>query len=355
MVNKAVSILLLLSPVLYKYGMKDCSLLFEDYMFFIGTVVLFVSSLMNNPVRELSQKWIIISFAGLFLFNVFIHSAMFLNPGESVIKPYIIKYGRSAMLFIIGIVIMVRYIENVESLYKYIVYAVIINLLVFDLQRLQWFVVPCHDTLPGGCMGNFARLSTYLAITLPFVYHCSIYLAPVCVVTSLLIDPQLGCLMSAFIIVFFQFKNQYVRYGLIVLALSLIGYFYIDIFKSFATRLPKWGQGINMLLISPVSGLGFGAIGELTQNLNEHSTISNSILQLILEGGIFVCFWLFYTLKEFFKRFDFSIEAIAVLVLLLNSCFEYVFEIKPLWFTLIFTISAFIIKQIDKRPKNVFC
>ncbi|MBU0628970.1 MAG: TIGR02391 family protein [Nanoarchaeota archaeon] len=52
MVNKAVILLLILSPVIYKAGMADKAILFEGFIFEIGVVILFIASLFDKPVRS---------------------------------------------------------------------------------------------------------------------------------------------------------------------------------------------------------------------------------------------------------------------------------------------------------------
>lgn len=356
MVNKAVILLLILSPVIYKAGMADKAILFEGFIFEIGVVILFIASLFDKPIRELKNNWLIISFLGLCLFNIFCHSltgsVQINNDIVSVIKPFTVKYLRNALLIMLSLTIMIKYISNVESFYKYIVYAVIMNLLVFDIQILGWYPISCNEGLPGGFMGNSARFTNYLAITLPFVFGFSFWLFLVSVIASLQIEPQVGTLLVALLLLFVHINSKLFR-G--ILAASFLGGVFAftgHINKSLGTRLPQWKTGIELFFLNPVSGLGLGAVGEVTKNMNSDSTLSNSLLQIILEGGIGFGFWIYNTLKAFFKKFDASTESMAILSLLMISLIEYPFEIKRLWFTIIFIISAFVIKQIDKEFSN---
>ena len=65
--------------------------------------------------------------------------------------------------------------------------------------------------------------------------------------------------------------------------------------------------------------------------------------------GILGLVWIGYVIKDFVKRFDLSIESIAVLGFLVISLIEYPIEIPRLWFTIIFILVSWTIKQTEVK------
>ena len=73
--------------------------------------------------------------------------------------------------------------------------------------------------------------------------------------------------------------------------------------------------------------------------------VFNSYLQFIFGVGLLGAVWIGYAIKYFKENFTVNRESLAVLSVCILSCFEYVFEIPRLWFTIIFIFGTFVIKQ----------
>jgi hypothetical protein len=331
--------------------------IFDEYFFIIGTVILFIISLYDNPVREIPFNWIIISFLLLCLFNIFCHSLIPIKESLSIIKPNTIKYLRLIFLFIFCITLLIRYCNNIELIQTSIIFAVILNLIAFDLQKFGYSpIIDTPETHPGALMGNLPRLGIYITIIAPYIFKYSIPLYIVCVITLLfgVSDfPQISILPITFLLLLFNFKNKITK--IIFSILSILAVLYLlsiskfHIISSLTNRLQLWKDILIIFFQNPLSGFGLGYIESTVKELNKDATLNSSYIQIIIEGGILFVIWLYLTTKKFISKFDYSYEALALLSLILISLVDYPFEIKRLWFTIIFIISAFIIKQLDKE------
>jgi hypothetical protein len=332
MVDIVLKALLLLSPIVYGF---DVSLNRLDTIFFhVGSIVLFGASLFDKQKRSSDILHIpIISLLGLCLVSLFWHG----------FKPIHLSYFLTVFLACLSIITVVRYCKSPSECSKFIVYAVIINIVVYLFQMFGFN--PILDNSPtdefGGILGNAPRLLTYIAIVLPFIFNVSLWLFLSCLALGL-IGKELGVLLIGLIIIFV--KSKYNWQKIVLFLISLIGVVVLkdEIYTSLLVRIKAvWGPSITLFFKRPLLGFGLGACSDVFG-------IFSSYIQFVFNVGIMGALWIGYVVsraKGIIKGNYDNIEVLTFVSLLVMALFEYPFEIPRLWFTIVAIISFFVIKN----------
>lgn len=338
MVDIVTKLLLLLSPIVYG---AHININYFDIRFFeIGIIALFVASLFDKPKREIGKFNLPISLLlGLLVVNSFWHK---FQPQDTRAIGFLF-FG------ILGFVIMTKYLKSPQSCYKYIFWALGINLGVLVLQRIGYDPIFNYSTyckLPGGMLRDIVRFSTYLALILPYLpLTFAVILA--FLFGIFLCYAQISLLIPISLMIFFRTKDRLYRFLTILAGIAIIITFHGKIWTSILLRCNIWKPAIKMFFERPLLGWGFG-----TYQLWTGTESFNSYLPFIYGLGFLGLIWLGWLGREFKKRFEPNKENIAVLSLACVSLIEYPFEIPRLWFTIIAILSFYAIKQIE-RLSNV--
>ena len=351
MVTKLLKLLLLLSPICY--GVNIPLEKFDIVFFVVSMMALFIASLLDTPKREIPKEinFAIISLWIIGLFN------LFLNTFNQIVLSAFIHLS----FVLIGIVIVARYIEEPKKLFKWIIWAGIINITVLLLQKIGYNPILDDSEIamragePGGIMGNAPQLGTYLALTFPIALSLNLWLGVLFIGAGILIK-EYTIVLAAFVLLILPAKKE-LRILLVILFLSLIGFLYKEIAQSLFIRWQLWKPTIEMIFNKPLLGYGLGIFPYIANQFVTTTThkidyLFNSYLQFIFSVGILGAIWLVWVIKKFIKKFintaDFS-----VLVLLILCIVEYPLEIPRLWITITAVIGFYIIGQIKKE--SVIC
>lgn len=340
MVDTITKLLLLLSPIVYGTRINLDKL---DLRFFqVGVIALFIASFFDTIKRDIPKDIKIIgaSLAGLVILNSFWHR----------FQPMDIRAVEDLFFGILGIYIMTRYLKDPQGCIKYILWALVINIIVLIFQRLNYaplislpHYIPDDIELEGGMLGNITRFGIYLALILPFVY------LPMALVLAFTFGyylhyAQISVFIPIAVMLFFRIKQKVYRYifaaSLIIPALFL----YKKILASILMRWEIWKPIIDMIFERPLLGWGFG-----TYQLLIGTESFNSYLPFAYGLGILGIVWIGFMACWFIKNFYTSKEAMAVTGLLLVSLIEYAFDLPRLWLTIMFIISFFVIGTIKKE------
>lgn len=340
MINTVLKILLLVTPIAYLRGMPLP--IFDLNLFRVGVMALFLATFFDNPKREI--KW------GMPL-AVF----MVLVIGSSLVSgfsAFVVTQVTNIFIGIVALVIIFQYAEPEDGIYKYIVWAGMINIVAMGLQYLGWMPVygPSEHTKEfGGLMGNAPRLVTYLAITMP-LWPSALLIIPVAVS---LIAKEYMILPVALAILW---KNRKLRIPLFAAGVAVMFFIYPKVLSSIKLRWTVWRPTLEVFLDRPFLGHGIGIFPRASRqfliNGKHHAdTAFSSILQFIFGVGLIGAAWIGYVVKNVIKNFDWSKEHLAVLAVILLSAVEYPFEIRKCWITLVAIIGFYLIKK-SKKEEN---
>ncbi len=357
MVNKVLKLILLFSPIAYTSGVKLNT--FDIDFFKIATIGLFMASLLDKPKREIDRSIVYVIVSLLILCFIGLYRYTFSNI------VYLSFINLSFAMFALSIII--RYVDNIEQFYKYIILAAAINIAVFTLQRFDIFLIFNSDIkagFEGGLIGNGPRLTSYLCIVLPILLNQSIlWLIPLLAISFIMKEYAILPILP--IVLFFKVNrilSRNLSISIIVLStIVLITLFHNPILSSLKIRWLTWEPTIKLIMKYPSMGYGLGTFPMLSQNFTRwidkdvwiHSAY-NSYLQFVFGIGLLGVAWIIYTLNLLKRMFIKSPEAIAVLGLTVLALYEYPIEIPRLWFTIISLIGFMIIRYINRQgSKNV--
>lgn len=334
MVSRIFKILLLLSPIIY--GFKEPKVM-EILFFQIGSIILFISSLWDTPKRELNIKYYLTAFLTLGILSLFWN-------GFTLIPMMVFL---NMFLAVMVLSILIRYIDNPEEFFKYIMIVAILNITLFIFQRIGFDPIfdnnvndPAFPQEFGGFMGNSSRLAIYIALILPVLFNFSMWLA-LGVFGLFMFCKETTVFPVMIFLMFFKYKTFKARAILISACLLIDVFFYKHFIASMVFRLTKvWREPIFEFFNRPLLGHGLG-----TYYLNYGSDSFNSYLPFIFGVGSLGIVWLFYALRYFVRRFDGTLPGITMLSFLVISLKEYPVEMPRLWFTIIFIIAYFVIKK----------
>lgn len=343
MVDKLLKFLLLISPLAFTAGIQPDK--FELMFFHFGAIALFMASLLDIPKRDnipIAKE--IVLFFGLCIFSTAIHSFQMFSMGELF----------NLFFSCITLNLIYRYMSNPKTYYKYITWAVGINIGIYLLQKYYFNFLPFKDLgeVNGGVFGTTCRMANYLAITAPIIITPLLFIIPV---ISIILNqfPAIGVVAMLFIIKQTTKKDYYGShiFKLVIAAIvsGIIGfliYFRGHILTSIKSRIFDSGKmQIAEICKAPFIGHGLGAYYSQVGN-----DPFNTYLAFVYDVGILGLVLIGYVLYNIRKYFDLSIPSLSLITLLVVSTIEYPIEIPRLWFTILFIIAAFFIKE--KEPEN---
>lgn len=351
MVDKAVQIILAITPVVYFRAITQNT--FDMMVFHICAVVLFMASLFDSPAREFGYAKESAALFAVCLVNVFLHR----------FDMYVMNATLNLFVGFVCVYIMVRYIRSLDKIRKAIAIAALVNIAVYAVQRLGYnpFMPSSREGYVGAFLNNNCRFATYIATVLPVCMGLGVVAHKVVIFSSLILvswwSKQQAILGPA--IAYLFAKAKYVDLKVFVLICSAAAVFipFLSTFHSSShvgVRVDTWKNVITGFLNNPVAGYGLGVFpwGPDRVPVNTDAVVYSSLLQFITGLGILSLAWLVWCLRRVFK-FDGSIEAVSVICLGVLCLYEYPFEIPKLWMTLVAIISMFLIRmQSNKEGIN---
>lgn len=333
MVDIALKLILLLSPLAYSFGIS--LIRFEIIFFHFSVLILFMASLLDTPKRDnLIISKGIVSFLSLCILSTALHT----------FQAFSIANLTNLFLFCIALNIIYRYMKQPRDYYKYIGIAVLINILVYLAQRYWFNFLPFTSPHLGGIFGSAPRLGNYLAIVTPIVFVHLWFIIPVIAVMAGSLNP-----MGIFIIMVIRKirkstigKVRIFFYLLLLLFGALFTYLLWEkIVVSILFRINSFiTPTVTEIFKLPLIGHGLGAyynnIGNDPYNLIISFTYDVGFLGIALIG------YGFWKVREYFS---WNIESLSLIGLILASMIDYPLEIPRLWPTIAFIIAAFFIKN----------
>jgi len=314
-------------------------------VFHLSVIALFLASLFDTPKRE-------------FKFNkelFYLLILCFLNIALSQFNVYVLNATVNLFLAIIGIFVIVKYVDDIKGMYKIILLSGLINVLIYLIQYLGYNPFTPDSGNNGGMLHNSPRLANYLSLILPM---CDIPFAIICIIVSVLIKQKVLIFISSLFLLL-KTKNKKLILGFLpVLPILLLFYpegrsfFYKT--GHISVRLETYKNVITGFLVHPLSGFGLGVFpwgqDKIPQGVD--AVIYSSVLQFICGLGILSLFWLFFVIKKNFK-FSYSVSAISITIFAILSAFEYTIEIPKLWLIIMTIISFYLIEKTKKE--GVIC
>jgi len=343
MVDIIVKALLLFSPIAYGSGINLDK--FDLRFFQVGVIALFVAALFDKPKRKIKDITVPIALLlGLVIMNSFIHT----------FQPLDTRTVEDLFFGILGIIIISNYLKDPKKCYPYIYAAVGINIAVLVAQHLGLttlltFPKGHHGslTLHGGMFGNSSRLAMYMALTLPYFWSWSIALFGILVIAILLCGEH-NVLFTLSIFLICKAKGK-IKIPAILTTIGIFIFYWGHYSKSIPFRWNNvWSEKIALIIEKPLLGYGFGNYYLLygTQSFN-------SYIPFVFGLGILGLAWIIYVIAMHRKDLTKSTEGLAVIAFLVLCLYEYVVKTPRLWFTIIFIISAFLIKKGGNNESNL--
>ena len=344
MVDAIFKLLLLFSPIAYSVGI---SLNKFDLRFFeIGTIALYAASLFDIPKRQLGNIRIyIVLLLGLLIANSLMHK----------FQPLDIRAVECMFFGILAFVITVVYLKDHASCYKYIFWALGINIAVLLFQHIGYSPMISnvrigHDIqCEGGMIGSISLFGTYLALIMP--YLPIIVMSILALIFGLLVHHnQLCVFIPLTIAICLKAKNRLQRALLCVACFATLCVFHGKIIDSILIRWKIWQPTLDMFFEKPLMGWGFG-----TYYLWVGSESFSAYLPFIYGVGLLGLVWLGFLAKNFKNNFKPNKETLAVLSLACLGLIEYPFDIPRLWFTIIAVLAFYAIKQKELGNAGKVC
>lgn len=330
MVTKVFQLLLLLSPIVV--GANINMDVFDLIFFRTGIIILFMSSLIDKPKRQMPD-WvnrIVFGLFGLCIFNIFVHT----------FAPQVLANTMNIFLAIIGLYTIYVYLDEKSNLIKYILWAGVINLIFMISQRMGFD--PIFDKIPqslpslaGAFLGNNPRIANYFALIIPFL---PLALLPIGFV-ALFITKQFVILIPLVIILFARLKTVKLKIGFLVIAVLSAILLREHIIQSLKVRLVVWIPVLQAFFDRPLVGYGLG-----TKILPDTDAYFNSYLSFAIGVGILGLVWFGYVFKNIYKKLHNNKESIALITLVLSMLIEYPIEIIRLWYLIIGIIIMFLLR-----------
>jgi hypothetical protein len=336
MFDLALKAILFLSPICYPIGSPLET--FDMLFFRIASVVLLIAYLMDrDTVREISMstKYLIASLLGIGVFNVFVNS----------FHPVTLSSLFNLQLACLDLVLIVTGCKNHKSIFKWIVYAGIVNIVIFTLQRLGYDFIfdnvkqEVGDKQQSGMLGNLPRFTTYLALIVPFAISTSWIGAALFFLVSIwsMQFPIIACMFVVFSLLSDDNRTK-------LFMVASLGIFCAVFFKHILTSFDvRWNQNakfvLDKLFNRPLLGYGMG----INPIKDEAEVIGNSFLQFIVQVGFIGLAWIVWAIKKI--KPSRSIETVALYSMFALMMIEYPLAIQKLWLTMIAIVAFAIIKQ----------
>ena len=339
MVDIVTKILLLLTPIAYAHGGMNLHKLSLRF-FQIGIIALFGATLFDKPKRDAGELALPVSILlGLAIWNSCIHD----------FQPLDINAVCDLFYGVLGLTILVKYLGKPKECYKYIYWAVGINIAVMLFQKIGYTPIThfahygSYTKCEGGIFGNISQLGMYIALALPFIWIASKW-AFIALCAGIALCGKSGeftVLIPAGLMLFFRTPKR-IRYWVATLFLWVLIPFHKILWGSLLFRWNNvWRETIDMIFEKPITGWGLG-VYYLTTAKEGFCSYLPFLFGVGLVGGLA---WLIYVTRWYVKRFDNSVESISLLTFLLLCLIEYPIDIPRLWFTIISVMAFFIIKK----------
>jgi hypothetical protein len=340
MFDLTLKILLLISVVSLSMGNEPVNI-WDLKIFHIAIFSLFIASFFSNVKRHWTNDKMLsgLSFVGI----ISCFSVSFTKLSMFTLFNYFFAS--------LGICIIVAYTENPKAIIKWMISGAMINLFVLMFQHLGIdYIVKGAPNIPGGFLGNAPRYSAFIGMLLPFIYEWSIPIFFLSLVTCIYPDINSTTLIIAIIIIWFNCKNKYLRYGIIIGLIIGICLLYEHILYSLKIRGYIYGESLKIYFNKPLLGYGLGAsLGN--PDIHADNQMQSSFLQYIYATGIAGITYIIIILKSYFKNFTTTALSLSILSLLILCTVEYPLEIRRLWLSIITLISFFIIETIERQKK----
>ncbi len=330
MVTKIFQLLLLLSPI--AIGANIYMDIFDLIFFRTGIIILFMSSLIDKPKRQMPE-WvnrIVFGLFGLCVFNIFVHT----------FASQVLANTMNIFLAIVGFYIVYTYLDEKTNLIKYILWAGLINFIFMISQRIGFD--PIFDKIPqnlpslaGAFFGNNPRIANYFALIIPFL---PLALLPIGFM-ALFITKQFVILIPLVIILFARLKTIKLKIGLIVITVLSAILFKGHILQSLKVRFEVWIPALQAFFDRPLIGYGLGT--KILPNLDAYFS---SYLSFANGVGILGLVWFGYVFKNIYKKLYNNKESIALITLALLMMIEYPIEVIRLWYLIIGILIMFLMK-----------
>jgi len=340
MFDKILKTCLLLSPLMYVSGVPIDTVDLKAFPLFV--ILLLIGSLTSKPQRILDFKPLvyIISLSAInlffFAFNPIVMSA-FINLSFGILAIYLIA----------------TFCEDHKSCYKYLLWAALLNIIVFIGQSngISPIIVNL-DGQPGGILGNGPRFCTYLAIIVPFAYVIR-WWSVILFVLVAVVCKEYTLLLSATLTLTLMQRVIDKRFFLVLL--GVIPFLWTDITRSFLNRWQLWQPTIDIIFQNKVKGLGLGMFPHVSdqfikvpcwgKGFYQADALFSSFLQFLFGVGLLGVGVIFHAIKDLKDNFRITPACLSLLMLIVLCCVEYPFEIPKLWITICFVISVFFIEK----------
>lgn len=339
MVDKFLKALLLLSPIVYASVIPLN--LFDALFFRIASIALFIVSLFDSPKRSINISKLAGSLILLCGFNLFIHN----------FNPVVLSNFINLFFGIIILWVIVNYADkNIRNYYKYIISAGIINIFVFLFQKVGFN--PILSTTPigfeGGIIGNSTRFATYLALLFPVIWGYNWVFGLLTIIISLM-TKQYILLAVGIAILFIVLKKRRFKNIALLLCISVILLLHKEIYHPLFIRISVWGKVIEEICKRPLLGYGIGNLEFLMKDTKVwYTTVNcafNDYLQFIYGVGVLGIAWIVFYFRKFYKSFQYTLENLSLLGVMIILFLEYPLEIPRLWITIISILGFYLIKR----------
>ena len=333
MVTKIFQLLLLISPIAVG---ADINMDMFDIIFFrTGALVLFTASLLDKPKRIMPAyvNRLVFALLGLSLVNIFIHN----------FAPMVLHAQMNLFLAIVSLYIIYTYLDEKNSIGKYILWAGAINLIYFLCQKIGFN--PIYDVMPykgqeGAFLGNQPRLMTYFALVTPFLQ------TPFLLISLILglFTKQIIIFAPLAILLFARAKTKIQRIGILIIIILAMILLRDKIYQALSFRFNlSYKPVLAAFFDRPLIGFGLGI-----RPIPELEVVGNSYLQLIIGLGILGAVWFGYVFKSIYKLIRNNAESLALISLAVIMMVEYPIEIMRLGYTIIAIIVLFLLRS-DKN------
>lgn len=312
----------------------DLMIVAEQKMFWFLCAALMGGVFAFGFVREIR----IDSFFPLMLLGIF-------NVYMNNFSPLVLTALLNMAFICSGIWIMANGVTDWKGCRLWIGYGAMVNLLFYFLQYFKFnpFFKGCPADYYGAFFGNIPRLTTFLGIVAPILAEIWMPLIALVVVSCYLMrQMQILPLMTVGILIFSK-CNRILKWVLGSGGLVFFVMYHAKILKSFSVRIPPWEGTLQTLSTRWISGIGIGNFPWDAGQVDMDRVVYSSFLQFILCIGILGVPLLVYWLRKYnWKQWSKSVASISLLFIMLFSAVEYPFEIKKLWFILMFIIANYI-------------
>lgn len=351
MFDRVFKLLLLLTPLAYTNGISLN--VYDQGIFPLSVMTLFLSALWSKPQRNVDYKPLALLLA-LCGWNFSINK----------FNPYIYEFLMTLFFGILAVILISIYCKNPRSCFKFIMWAGILNILVFIGQKVGFEpIVSNPNGEPGGIFGNGPRMCMYLALTLPFVLETNFWIGLIYIGIGIFCTEYIILALGIFIwlinLLKFQGKEGYREANFLpaifIIICSILVIFFLrnSIIQSINIRWLAWKPIIEQIFKRPYLGFGLGMFPRIASQFldltsgrySQANHCLSSILYFIFGVGLLGVAWLIYIIQFVIKRFKFNAPSFAIISLLILSTVEYPFEVPKLWFTICAIIGFFLIEN----------